>query len=76
MLVLGRSRFMSEMPGDLTDQNWQPGNKFSPLSYLKYLCYKALYLALVGRPGAPMEALPIPVRSEPSGAPFRRTFRR
>src|SRR5262249_19557560 len=32
MLVLGRSRSMSKMPGDLTDQNWQPGNKFSPLS--------------------------------------------
>lgn len=67
---------MSAMPEDLTDQNWQPGNKFSPLSYLKHLCYKALYLALVGRSGAPAEPLPIPVRSEPSGAPSRRPSRR
>jgi hypothetical protein len=76
MLVLGRSRFMSEMTEDLTDQNWQPGNKFSPLGYLKHWCYKALYTALVGRSRAAAEPLPIPVRSEPAGASSRRTSRR
>jgi hypothetical protein len=75
MIVLGRSRFMNEMLEDLTDKNWQPGNKFSPLSYLKYLCYKALYTALVGKSGA-AQPLPIAVRSEPSGAPSRRTSQR
>jgi hypothetical protein len=44
---------MKAMPENLTDQNWQPGNKFSPLGYLKYWCYKALCSALVGRPSAP-----------------------
>jgi hypothetical protein len=67
---------MSKMPDGLADQNWQPGNKFSPLIYLKHWCYKALYLALVGRSSLPAEALPIPVRSEPSSAPSRRTPRR
>lgn len=64
---------MSEMPEALTDQNWQPGNKFSPLGYLKYWCYKALYTALVGRSRAAAEPLPIPVRSEPASS--RRTSR-
>jgi len=61
---------MSKMPDGLTDQNWQPGNKFSPLSYLKHWCYKVLYTALVGRSGA-AEAVPIPVRSEARSAPPR-----
>jgi hypothetical protein len=67
---------MSSMMEELSDQNWQPGNKFSPLGYLKYWCYKALYSALVGRSGAAAEALPIPVRSETSSAPPRRVSRR
>jgi hypothetical protein len=67
---------MSFMTDDLTDQNWQPGNKFSPLGYLKHWCYKALYTALVGRSRVSAEPLPIPVRSESPGAPSRRTFRR
>jgi hypothetical protein len=75
MLVLGRSRFMSEKPEDLTDQNWQPGNKFSPLGYLKYWCYKALYTALVGRSDA-AQPLPIPVRSETPDASSHRSSRR
>ncbi|HEY3568618.1 MAG TPA: hypothetical protein VGP73_11855 [Thermoanaerobaculia bacterium] len=62
---------MSFMAEDLTDQNWQPGNKFSPLGYLKHWCFKALYLALVGRSGA-AQPLPIPVRSEARGARARR----
>lgn len=37
-----------------SDQIWQSGNKFSLFGYLRYLCFKALYLALVGRPEAPM----------------------
>lgn len=61
---------MSFMAEDLTDQNWQPGNKFSPLGYLKHWCFKALYLALVGRSGA-AQPLPIPVRSEARSAPPR-----
>ena len=67
---------MSFMTEELADQNWQPGDKFSPLGYLKYWCYKALYSALVGRQGAPAEALPIPVRAETSSAPLPRTSRR
>lgn len=67
---------MSFTTEDLTDQNWQPGNKFSPLGYLKYWCYKALYTALVGRPRTPAEAIPIPVRSETPGAPPPRVARR
>jgi len=59
---------MNEMLDDLTDQNWQPGNKFSPLGYLKHWCYKVLYTALVGRPQASAQPLPIPVRSERRGA--------
>jgi len=66
---------MSFMTEDLTDQNWQPGDKFSPLGYLKYWCYKALYTALVGRSSA-AEAMPIPVRSEAPGAPSPRVSRR
>jgi hypothetical protein len=66
---------MSSVMEELIDQNWQPGNKFSPLGCLKYWCYKALYSALVGRSGAAAEALPIPVRSEPS-APSSRLSRR
>lgn len=61
---------MSFMADNRTDQNWQPGNKFSPLGYLRHWCYKALYLALVGRSGA-AEPLPIPVRSEARSAPSR-----
>jgi hypothetical protein len=66
---------MSFTAEDLTDQNWQPGDKFSLLGYLKYWCYKALYTALVGRSGTPAEAIPIPVRSEAPGAPSRRVSR-
>jgi len=58
---------------ELTDQNWQPGDKFSLLGYLKYWCYKALYSALVGR-SASAEAL-IPVRSEPNAPPSRASRR-
>lgn len=62
---------MSFMADDLTDQNWHSGNKFSPLGYLKHWCFKALYLALVGRSGA-AQPLPIPVRSEARSAPRSR----
>jgi hypothetical protein len=62
---------MSFRTDDLTDQNWQPGNKFSPLGYLKHWCYRALYTALVGRSSA-AEAIPIPVRSGTPGAPSPR----
>jgi hypothetical protein len=58
---------MREMPQDLTDQNWQPGDKFSLLGYLKHWCYRALHAVLVGRSGA-AQPLPIPVRSEGRGA--------
>ena len=68
MLVLGRSRFMKAMPENLTDQNWQPGNKFSPLDYLKYWCYKAIHTALVGQSGPSAQPLPIPVRPEARSA--------
>lgn len=67
---------MSFMTEDLTDQNWQPGDKFSPLGYLKYWCYKALYTALVGRSRTPAEAMPIPVRSEAPSASSPRLSRR
>jgi hypothetical protein len=67
---------MSFMTEDRTDKNWRPGNKFSPLGYLKHWCYKALYTALVGRSRASAEPLPIPVRSESPGASSRRTSRR
>lgn len=67
---------MSFTTEELTDQNWQPGNKFSPLGYLKYWCYKALYSALVGRPGASPQALSIPVRAEAPGDPSPRVSRR
>jgi hypothetical protein len=64
---------MSSRMHELIDQNWQPGNKFSPLGYLKYWCYKALYSALVGKPRTPDQAVPIPVRSEtPGGRVSRR----
>jgi hypothetical protein len=62
---------MNEMLEERTDQNWQPGNKFSPLGYLKYWCYKALYTALVGRSQASAQPLPIPARSEARSAPPR-----
>ena len=61
---------MREMPQDLTDQNWQPGDKFSLLGYLKYWCYRALHAVLVGRSGA-AQPLSIPVRSEARSAPSR-----
>jgi hypothetical protein len=57
------------MREELTDQNWQFDNKFSLVGYLKYWCYKALYSALVGKSGAPSQALPVPVRSEALGDP-------
>jgi hypothetical protein len=40
-----------------TDQDWQRGNKFSLLGYLKYICFKAVYLALVGKPRTTEEAM-------------------
>lgn len=46
------------------DQNWQRGNKFSPLGYLTELCFKLLTLALVGRQGAHVPSLS-EVPSEP-----------
>jgi hypothetical protein len=61
---------MNGMPEELTDQNWQLGNKISPLGYLKHWCYRVLYAALVGRSGA-AEAIPIPVRSETGSARSR-----
>lgn len=61
---------------DLTDQNWQPRDKFSLVGYLKYLCYKALHSALVGKSGAPAQAMSIPVRSEVPGDPPSRVSRR
>ena len=61
---------------DWTDQNWQQSDKFSLLGYLKYLCFKALYAALVGKSGAPAQVLSIPVRSEMPGDPPSRASRR
>jgi hypothetical protein len=40
------------------DEYWQRGNKFSPIGYLKHLCFKAFYLALVGRPSTSAQAVP------------------
>ena len=62
---------MSFTTEELTDQNWQPGNKFSVLGYLKYLCYKVLYSALVGKSGAPAQTSSVPIRSEARNAPSR-----
>jgi hypothetical protein len=67
---------MNFVTEELTDQNWQQGNKFSPLGYLKYWCYRALYTALVGRSQTSAQAIPIPVRSETPGAPLSRASRR
>jgi hypothetical protein len=39
------------------DQDWQRGNKFSLFGYLKYICFKAVYLALVGKPRTTEEAM-------------------
>lgn len=66
---------MGFIEDDLPDQNWQSGDKFSLFGYLKYLCYKALYSALVGKSGAPAQALSIPVRSEAPGDPPSRVSR-
>jgi hypothetical protein len=60
---------MISMREELIDQNWQSGDKFSLLGYLKYLCYRALYSALVGKSGVPAQPLSIPVRSEAPGDP-------
>lgn len=62
--------------GDPSDQNWQSSDKFSLFGYLKYLCYKALYSALVGKSDAPAQAMSIPVRSEAPGEPSSRAARR
>ncbi len=40
------------------DQNWQRGNKFSPLGHLKELCLKGLTLALVGRSVPQLSEIP------------------
>jgi hypothetical protein len=63
---------MSSMREELIDQNWQSRDKFSLLGYVKYLCYRALYSALVGKSGAPSQTLSIPVRSEAPGDPHSR----
>jgi hypothetical protein len=67
---------MSFTPEELTDQNWHPDDKLSLFGYLRYLCFKALYAALVGRSGASAETLSIPVRSETSSASPPRISRR
>jgi hypothetical protein len=59
------------MREELMDQNWQSSDKFSLLGYVKYLCYRALYSALVGKSGAPAQTSSVPVRSEARNAPFR-----
>lgn len=66
---------MSFTKNDLTDQNWQSDDKFSLVGYLKYLCYKALYSALVGKSGASAQTLPIPIRSEAPDPPSRASRR-
>ncbi len=58
------------------DQNWQGSDKLSPFGYLKYLCFKALYLALVGRHPNHAPAMSVPIRSEIPGDPTRRVARR
>jgi hypothetical protein len=66
---------MSFTPEELTDQNWHPGNKFSLFGYLKYLCFKVLYTALVGKSSAPDQVLSIPVHPERGADPRSRTVR-
>jgi hypothetical protein len=66
---------MSYRAEEQTDQNWQGSNKFSPFGYLKYLCFKALYLALVGRHPNAAPAMSIPILSETPGDPPRRVAR-
>ncbi len=59
-----------------TDQNWWGSGKFSPLGYLKYLCFKVLHLALVGRHTDSAPAMSIPVLSETQNDPPRRAAAR
>jgi hypothetical protein len=45
--------------------------RFSLFKYLKYLGYKALHAALVGKARVPAQTLPVPVPSETPGDPPR-----
>jgi hypothetical protein len=60
---------MSYTLGEMTDQNWQRNSKFSLLGYLKYLGFRALHLALVGRRRTSATAVSVPVLSETPGEP-------
>jgi hypothetical protein len=57
------------------DEDWQWGDKFSVVGYLKHLCFKAFYWALVGKPIPSAQAVPAPILSEaPNDSPNRNTL--